>query len=79
MRLVMFSHFLQMNGTNDAGKVPPEHIAGDYIEIAYLACVLTIGTPINIFILRKLFRERKQAQENSIKVQKFFEVCMVWI
>ena len=47
---------------------PPEHITGDYVQIAYLTFVLIVGTPTNIFILIKLFRERRQAQGNSIKV-----------
>ena len=47
---------------------PPEHITRDYVRLADLTFVLIAGTPTNIFILIKLFRERRQAQENSIKV-----------
>ncbi|VDD97440.1 unnamed protein product [Enterobius vermicularis] len=46
---------------------PPAHLFSDYIEIVYLATALVVGIPTNVYILTKLFRDRRQAQDHSIK------------
>ncbi|VDM44018.1 unnamed protein product [Toxocara canis] len=60
-----------MNQTDDwCGEncdIPPKHLLSDFIEMTYLALVILIGTPSNLYILIKLFREIKRTQSDSVK------------
>ena len=62
--------YLQMNSSTTEADLdaPPAHLFSDYIEIVYLATALVVGIPTNVYILTKLFRDRRQAQDHSIKV-----------
>uniref|UniRef100_A0A0N5ABQ6 G_PROTEIN_RECEP_F1_2 domain-containing protein n=1 Tax=Syphacia muris TaxID=451379 RepID=A0A0N5ABQ6_9BILA len=55
------------NSTETRLNVPPVHLFSDYIEIVYLLSVLIIGIPINVYILIKLFRDRRQSPDHFIK------------
>lgn len=61
----------QNNCGNECDDIPPEHLFSDYVEMIYLAVVILIGTPSNVYILIKLFREINRAQSHSVKVCLF--------
>lgn len=54
--------------SNFNGTAPPQHLLSDYIEMAYLIIVIILGTPLNIYILIKLFKKLQKSGSDAIKV-----------
>ncbi|VDK46153.1 unnamed protein product [Cylicostephanus goldi] len=46
---------------------PPTHLFSDYVEMAYLAILVILGIPLNVFILLKLIKDMKYTQKDSVK------------
>lgn len=40
-------------------NAPPTHLTADYIEMGYLGIMITLGVPLNIYVLDKLYRQAK--------------------
>ncbi|VDK49798.1 unnamed protein product [Anisakis simplex] len=56
------------DGCGDECDIPPEHLFSDFIEMTYLLLVIVIGTPANIYVLTKLFRELRTCKNDSVKI-----------
>ncbi|CAJ0610145.1 unnamed protein product [Cylicocyclus nassatus] len=59
---------------------PPTHLFSDYVEMAYLAILVILGIPLNVFILLKLIKDMKYTQKDSVKLNPTNAVLTIsWI